>query len=729
MAMKNRFWAMLCAMALVLSVLPTTALGAYTMHTADDPDENPNGDFYQELAALIADRSGDANEAKAAAEDPYYSARLLVFAEDDLDTDMLETVACLYDGCGMWVVQFRTPDDARMAAELLAEMGIESQPDALIEGVEDDDGEEDLMSAQASGHLGWGAADCHYDRFISQNASSFAGSGVVAVIDSGVDATHLFLRGRVLQGYDFIDGDAYAQDGHGHGTHVASIVIDCVGSSPVSILPVRVLNNKGEGYSSTVASGVKYAANHDADVINISLGGEHDRALELAIEYAIDQGTITAIAAGNENTDASKYCPSDMTVPGAVVVASGDSSHKKAKHSNYGKTIDLMAPGVNIRAAIPGGKYKTMGGTSMATPHAAAAAVLLDLAWGKELSPAELERKLYTATSNGSRINDYYGYGFLDMAKASVPSTAPAPSEPDRKTVSVTPGTYRLEAYCGKVVEVADSQKGDRANVQIWGLSDRDLGCQKWQVAASGNGYVLTALHSGKALDIADGSEKPGANVWQWHTNDTPAQTWTFEDAGDGYVYLKSGLGTYLDVYKGNSVNGTNVISYSFNGGSNQKFKLVSVEEKRPGDSSSIQAGTYYIEAYCGKVVEVADSQKGDRANIQIWALSKRNLGCQKFKITPSGGGFVIAATHSGKAMDVADGSSASGTNVWQWHLNQTAAQTWTFEDAGCGYVYIRSGLGTYLTVKNNGTGNGTNIVSSRFEGGAAQMFMLKTAE
>lgn len=680
MAMKKRLWAMLCAVALVLSVLPTTVLGANSMYTADDPDETQDEDFYQELAALIADWSRGGDEARAASSDPYRSARLLVFAEGNLDTDMLDAAACLYDGCGMWVIQFCTPDEARVAAELLTAMGIETQPDTLIERVEDEEDEEEPMSAQASGHLGWGAADCHYDRFISQNASAFAGSGVVAVIDSGVDATHPFLRGRVLRGYDFIDGDSDAHDENEHGTHVASIVIDCVGTAPVSILPVRVLNKKGEGYSSTVASGTKYAANHSADVINISLGGPHDRALELAIEYAIGQGAVVAIAAGNESDDASKYCPSDMTVPGAVVVASGNSSHKKASHSNFGKTIDLMAPGVGIRAAVPGGKYKTMGGTSMATPHAAAAAMLLDLAWGKGLSPADLERKLYTATSNGTRINDYYGYGFLDMAKASVPNAAPAPApaptDPGRQNVSVTPGTYYIEAYCGKAVEVADSKKSDRANVQIWALSKRDLGCQKWQITSSGGGYVLTAVHSGKAMDVADGSSKSGTNVWQWHVNGTAAQTWNFEDAGNGYVYLKSGLGTYLDVSKNNTANGTNVISYAFNGGNNQKFKLVPVDggdNRNTGGHYEYRYGCWVGanggHSYCNVM---AEKYYGGSAHIEYTAWSTTQF-VNTGTMWTCGCGDKGAHKHSGTGGWIA---SNTGNHVWNLYSPDGSTKT-----------------------------------------------------
>lgn len=151
--------------------------------------------------------------------------------------------------------------------------------------------------------------------------------------------------------------------------------------------------------------------------------------------------------------------------------------------------------------------------------------------------------------------------------------------------------------------------------------------------------------------------------------------------------------------------------------------------ESYPSTPSYNSNTSYYIYAYCGKVVEVADSKTNDKANVQIWAKSSRNLGCQKFNITPSGNYYTITAVHSGKALDIADGSSASGTNVWQWHVNNTAAQQWTFEDAGNGYVYIRSALGTYLDVKSNGTDNGTNVWAYEYNGREAQMFKIVNAE
>lgn len=145
-------------------------------------------------------------------------------------------------------------------------------------------------------------------------------------------------------------------------------------------------------------------------------------------------------------------------------------------------------------------------------------------------------------------------------------------------------------------------------------------------------------------------------------------------------------------------------------------------------NTETVADGVYYIEAYCGKVVEVEDSRMGSGANVQIWAKSGRNLGCQKFRITKSGNYYTLAAVHSGKMIDVSGGCSDSGTNLWQYTPNGTAAQMWQFEDAGNGYFFIRSALGTYMDVEGGGTGNGNNVWAYSFNGSHAQMFRLVPA-
>lgn len=368
--------------------------------------------------ALSMDVEWDQKTSTVTLTAPYQSARVLAIAEN-LDTSKLGAEKVIHDGDDLWVLQFASPAEAKDAAETLNGMGVTAEPDFYIPPAANSDGDD--LSASGS-HYTWGATNCGFDKFISDNAALLKGrSGVVAVVDSGVDTSHPFLKNKTVGGKDFVDNDNTPNDENSHGTHVAGTIIDCVGSANVKIMPVRVLNAKGSGSVSMVSLGIKYAANNNADVINLSLGGRHSAVQDAAVQYAVGKGSTVIIAAGNDNMDTSSVCPAHLTVPGTIIVSAGNSNREKAEFSNYGVNIDLMAPGASIKAAIPGGSYGSKSGTSMATPHVSAAAVLLDMVWGKSLAPAQVEEKVHTATTNGKFTNVQTGYGFLELSKAETP--------------------------------------------------------------------------------------------------------------------------------------------------------------------------------------------------------------------------------------------------------------------------------------------------------------------
>ena len=375
--------------------------------------------------ALELEVEWDSSTSKITLTAPYQSARILALS-DHLNLDGLTPESVITDGNGLWVIQFASPTEAKEGAEVLSMRGFTVEPDYYIPPI-DDDGTYAQVS-QSDSHYSWGAVDCGFDGFINKNSQFFTKRGVVAVVDTGVDASHPFLSGRVITGYDFLNGGNGTADGNSHGTHVAGTIIDCVGSAPVNIMPIRVLNNQGSGTNIAVVAGITYAANQGADVINLSLGGGHSEIFDNAVSYAIGKGCVVVASAGNENTTTAESCPAHITTGGTLVVSAGDSSHNKASFSNYGSSVDLMAPGVSIRAAVPGGSYALKSGTSMAAPHVAAAAVLIDLAWGSALSPAEIEAKVRTSTTYGSWTNQTIGCGFLDLSKAEAPRPAPTPS-------------------------------------------------------------------------------------------------------------------------------------------------------------------------------------------------------------------------------------------------------------------------------------------------------------
>jgi type VII secretion-associated serine protease mycosin len=276
------------------------------------------------------------------------------------------------------------------------------------------------------------------------------GAGVtVAVIDSGVDAGHPDLAGQVLPGIDLVAGTTgTSTDPNGHGTHVAGTVAALTGNNVgvsgfaphARILPVRVLGASGSGSSSAVATGVTWAADQGAQVINMSLGSTAQvSALTNAIAYARAKGVVVIASAGNsrEKGSPTNYPGAD---PGVVAVAATDSSDTYASYSNQGSYVDLAAPGSGIISTYPGGRYVSMSGTSMAAPHVAALAALLK-ASDPTANPDRIEQAMQSsAVDLGAAGKDAdYGYGRINavaaLAALATPSTAPtAPSVPPTTT-------------------------------------------------------------------------------------------------------------------------------------------------------------------------------------------------------------------------------------------------------------------------------------------------------
>ncbi|WP_405588471.1 S8 family serine peptidase [Streptomyces sp. NBC_01092] len=232
-----------------------------------------------------------------------------------------------------------------------------------------------------------------------------AGQGVTAyVIDTGVRITHSDFGGRASYGYDAIDNDNTAQDGHGHGTHVAGTV---AGSSygvakKAKVVGVRVLNNSGSGTTAQVVAGIDWVAQNAVKpaVANMSLGGGADTALDTAVRNAIASGVTFAVAAGNESTNASTKSPARVTE--AITVGATTSTDAKASYSNYGTVLDLFAPGSSITSAWNSGDTatNTISGTSMASPHVAGAAALY-LADHPTSTPAQVSTALTSAATTG----------------------------------------------------------------------------------------------------------------------------------------------------------------------------------------------------------------------------------------------------------------------------------------------------------------------------------------
>lgn len=256
----------------------------------------------------------------------------------------------------------------------------------------------------------------------------------IAIVDTGVDLNHPDLDDKIVAGWDFVNDDSYAWDDHGHGTHVAGIAAaetnNGDGVAGISwgalIMPVKVLDDQGDGYYSDVAEGILWACDHGAEIINLSLGGsEPSSTLQDAVEEAHDDGCLMVAAAGNGGGYGVDY---PGRYPETIAVAATDQSDSRASFSDYGSQIDVAAPGVAIYSTLWDNTYGWKDGTSMAAPHVSGLAALV---WSMcpNLTNAEVQDVIEnTADDLGPPGWDiYYGWGRIN-ALAAVEAAEPPPT-------------------------------------------------------------------------------------------------------------------------------------------------------------------------------------------------------------------------------------------------------------------------------------------------------------
>lgn len=212
------------------------------------------------------------------------------------------------------------------------------------------------------------------------------GTGKVAwIIDTGIDLDHPDLNVDVTRSRNFARRAKNADDGNGHGTHVAGTIAAKNNTSGVvgvaadaSVVAVRVLDSRGSGYYSDIIAGVNYVAQTGAsgDVANMSLGGPASTSLDDAVRALAATGVKVVVAAGNDGADCSSQSPARVNATNVYTVSAIGTNGCLATWSNYGLPVDYAAPGVGVLSTWRGGGTRTISGTSMAAPHVAGIALL-----------------------------------------------------------------------------------------------------------------------------------------------------------------------------------------------------------------------------------------------------------------------------------------------------------------------------------------------------------------
>lgn len=399
---------------------------------------------------------------------------------------------------GVRVLEVRKGDEGKALAELAKDPNIEfAEPDFIAQALIVPN---DPYYSTYEWHLPKIGAPAAWD------VSTGSADVVLAVVDTGVQAGHPDLAGRVLPGYDFANSDSDPSDDNGHGTAVAGTAAasgnDGIGVAGVawgvSILPVKVLNSAGSGYYSAIANGITYAADNGARVINLSLGGTSSSlTLQNAVSYAVGKGCVVVAAAGNNGNNATVYPAAYANV---LAVSALNAADTLPTWSSYGSFVDLCAPGENITTTYSGSGYATVSGTSFSSPTVAGVAALA-LSVNPALSNTKVASLLTsTADDLGATGYDiYFGAGRVNAAK--VVAAAVPVADTTAPVTAVTKPANNSSISTAKTVSVAIA-------------SSDDVGVTKAELYINGK---LTATSSS------------GSFTYSWNTSRLTKGTYTLQ--------------------------------------------------------------------------------------------------------------------------------------------------------------------------------------------------------
>lgn len=349
----------------------------------------------------------------------FSTARLIVKSEKNIDTYGASSVINGFDD--LWVMQYSSPDKAKSAYEHYINnpdvefVEVDKKLYALTE--EEDASVVTLSESEEKSYLSWGPRYIKLDKLnskLTENNTPLTDT-IVAVIDTGVDPNHPYLKGRVLPTRINTSSSGTrndSMDDNGHGTQVAGVIVDSTLDN-IFVKPYKVLDNRGSGTLISLAAGINCAVNDGVDIINISIGFEEESdVLKSAVDNAELNDILVVGAAGNDGSDTLYYPASYDNV---VKVTAINSSGILPSFSTYGNGVDFAAPGISIKTTTLNNGYMTTKGTSFAAPFVASLAATIKAV--DNLTSAEDILELMT--ENAVQANEHnaeikYGNGILN---------------------------------------------------------------------------------------------------------------------------------------------------------------------------------------------------------------------------------------------------------------------------------------------------------------------------
>lgn len=403
-----------------------------------------------------------------------------------------------------------------------------------------------------------GTADADIDAPEAWGITTGSRSVVVGVVDTGVDYSHPDLAANMwtntreipgngidddrngviddVYGFNALNGTGDIYDDNGHGTHCAG-TIAAVGNNALgvvgvnwraSILPIKFLDANGSGTTQGAIKAIEYAVALKRSGVNIKVlnnswgGGGFSQGLLDAIKAANDAGILFVAAAGNSsnNNDETPSYPASYSVPNVLSVAAIDKNGNLAWFSNYGaNSVDLAAPGVNILSTSPGGGYRTLSGTSMATPHVSGIAALLSSRESR-LNGSAIRSRLLSTVKPLDQLNGMLRYpGIANALNSLTNARSPLPELPPSVSYQFTKSSIPANTSLGDLILAVDDGYAE----VILPFSFKYYGKDFSRLAVSSNGRVIPLLDSQALPNKPDYSNSLSSGILPYHDDLIPS--------------------------------------------------------------------------------------------------------------------------------------------------------------------------------------------------------------